>query len=153
MTRTLAAALRPGILAGLAGGVLLDAYLLAVGALSHRLTPEQLYTYIASGLVGKGAYAWPGMLWLGLVVHLLVSIGWGVAYAYVAVSTPQVAANPVISGTVYGLVVFVMMQIVQALAGIWRPPSFGEAFTSVVAHVVFFGLPVAFVVARRLRPA
>jgi hypothetical protein len=153
MTRRIAAALGPGALAGIAGGVLLDAYLLAVGALSHRLSPEQHYTFIASALVGKAAYVWPGMAWLGGALHLVVSAGWGVGYAYAALAAPQMLARPVVSGVAFGAVVFVVMQVVMALAGIWRVPTPGDAFTALVAHTIFFGLPVAFIVERRFRSA
>jgi hypothetical protein len=153
MRRKIATVLGAGALAGIAGGVLLDGYILAVGAIAHGPRPEELYTFIASGLVGKAAYAWPGIAWLGLFVHGLVSIGWGIGYAYAAVTTPQIASRPAVSGIVFGVVVYVTMQIVEALAGIWRAPTANEAFTDLVAHTIFFGLPVAFVVTRRLRAA
>jgi hypothetical protein len=149
--RRIARALGPGILAGLVGGVLIDAYLLAVGALSHGLTPAQLYMFVASGLIGKAAYAFPGTVALGAAMHLVISAGWGVGYAYAALGSPQLLARPLISGIVFGLFVYLIMQIVEALTGIWHVPSANDAFTAIVAHSLFFGIPVAYVVSRRLR--
>jgi len=150
MMRRLARSLGPGTLAGLAGGVLIDAYLLAVGALSHRLDAVQLYTFVASALIGKAAYALPGAFVLGIFVHAAVSVSWGIGYAYAALGNPQLVSRPVVSGIVFGLFVYLIMQIVQALDGIWHVPSANEAFTAVVAHALFFGIPVAYVVSRRL---
>jgi hypothetical protein len=149
--RNLLSAIGPGALAGIAGGVTIDAYLLVVGALTHALSPERLYTFIASALVGQAASALPGMFWLGVALHAAISIAWGVGFAYAAVTTPQITARPYFSGIVFGFVVFVVMQLMMALAGIvTRIPSPGEVLMGIVAHTLFFGIPVALVVTRRL---
>ncbi len=150
MMRRFSAAFGPGLWGGVAGGVLIDAYILAVGALSHRLTPHQLYTYVASGLIGKAAYALPGTVALGIFLHLVISAGWGIGYAYAALGSPQLVQRPVISGVAFGLFVYLIMQIVEALTGIWHAPSAYDAFTAIVAHILFFGLPVAYIVGKRL---
>jgi uncharacterized membrane protein (DUF2068 family) len=139
------------VLGGIAGAVLIDAYILAVGALSHRLTPEQLYTYVASGLIGKAAYSFPGTAALGVAMHLVISAGWGIGYAYAALGSRQLVDRPAVSGIAFGLFVYLIMQIVEALIGIWHAPSANDAFTAIVAHTIFFGLPVAYIVAKRLR--
>jgi hypothetical protein len=149
----LSAALGPGALAGIAGGVTIDAYLLVVGALSNGPGPQQLYTFIASALVGQAAYALPGMVWLGVVAHAAISIGWGVGFAYAAVTTPQIASRPYFSGVLFGLVVFIVMQLVTAAAGVARLPTSAQMASGIVAHTLFFGIPVALVVAKRLRAA
>lgn len=77
----------------------------------------------------------------------------GIGYAYTALSSPQLVTRPVVSGIVFGVFVYLVMEIVTALIGILRAPSVGAVFTNLVAHVIFFGLPVAYVVAERLRVA
>jgi hypothetical protein len=151
--RRIGAALGPGLLAGLVGAILIDAYILVAGALTHGLTPVQLYTFVASALIGKAAYTLPQAVWLGVAIHLVISAGWGIGYAYAAAGTPQLVQRPLVSGIVFGLFVFLCMQIAEALIGIWHAPSAREAFAGIVAHVIFFGLPVAYVVASRMRVA
>jgi len=153
MMRRIRGALGPGLLAGLVGAILIDAYILAVGALSGGPTPTELYTFVASALLGKSAYTLPQAVWIGVAIHLAISIGWGLGYAYAAEATPQLVARPLVSGIVFGLFVYLCMQIAQALIGIWHAPSAIGAFTGIVAHVIFFGLPVAYVVANRMRVA
>jgi hypothetical protein len=153
MMRRIRVALGPGLLAGLVGAILVDAYILTVGAITHQLTAVQLYTFVASALLGKSAYTLPQAVWIGIAIHLGVSFGWGLGYAYGAESAPQLVTRPLVSGIVFGLFVYLCMQIALALIGIWHAPSASDAFTGIVAHVIFFGLPVAYVVANRMRVA
>jgi hypothetical protein len=52
--------LRAGIYAGLAGAVLIDAYLIVtVVVLTHAATLDAFYRYVASAALGKAAYTLP----------------------------------------------------------------------------------------------
>lgn len=145
---------RAGILAGLAGAVLIDIYLLAIYVvLGHAYTMTQFYQFVASGAVGPAAYTAASYAWLGALLHVLVSIGWGIGFAYLATRTPQLIARPAVSGVVYGVVVMLSMWLVEFAAAIWRFPSLASFEHDLVSHTLFFGLPVAFVVARTLRRA
>jgi hypothetical protein len=59
----------------------------------------------------------------------------------------------VVSGLGFGLVVYVFMGVVQIVAGQYHRPSPTAFETSLVAHVVFYGLPVGSIVSRALRRA
>lgn len=145
---------RAGILAGLLGAVSIDAYLLTIYvAVSHSLTVAQFYQYVASGAVGKAASASEAFVGLGVAVHLTVSLGWGIGFAYLAARTPQLLTRPLVSGLVYGLVVLMSMWLVEFAAGIWHFPTIASVEQDVVAHCLFYGLPVAYVVSRTLRRA
>ena len=146
------AALRAGTVAGLAGGVLLDAYLVAVNALARNIEPASYFEFVASALIGKAGYSLPGTVALGVVTSLVVAGGWGVGYAWAAGRTPAVLARPYLAGTVYGVVVAITMQIVEVAAGIWSPVALGPAFTLLVAHTLFFGIPVALITRTLLQP-
>ena len=88
---------------------------------------------------------------LGAMLHVLVSLGWGLGYATVAARTPQVRAHPAVSGFVFGIVVLIAMQIVEVAANVFHAPDTATLLNGFVAHVAFFGLPVAYVV-NRLEP-
>jgi hypothetical protein len=150
---TITAVFGPGALAGIVGGVTIDAYILATAALTHGPGPQQLYTFIASALVGRAAYTLPGMVWLGVVAHAAISIGWGVGFAYAAATSPQILARPYVSGFFFGVVVYTIMQLLTVTTGVARMPTTSQALAGIVAHTIFFGIPVALIATRRLRAA
>jgi hypothetical protein len=140
---------RRGLAAGFAGAVLIDVYLIATLVFAfHAVTLGAFYRYVASAALGKAAYTLPGADVLGIAMHFAVSLGWGVGYAYVAARTPQVRSHPVTSGIVFGIVVMIAMQLVEVAANIYTLPDSLSLLNSFIAHVVFFGLPVAYVVKR-----
>ena len=131
--------------------MLIDAYLLLTLVVAgHLATVAGFFQYIASGALGKAAYATPGAIALGIAVHFVVAIAWGIGYAYVAAKTPQVRERPLLSGTVFGILVMVSMQFVEVAANIYVLPNTVLFFNGIIAHVVFFGLPIAYIVKRRL---
>jgi hypothetical protein len=145
------ASLVPGLVAGAAGAVLVDAYLLiALVGIGHVTTVTGFYQFVASSVLGKAAYAEPADAWLGVALHILVSLAWGVGYALVAASTPQVRSRPVTSGIVYGIVVMIAMQLVEVAANVYTLPTTFSLVNSFVAHTLFFGIPVAYIVSKRL---
>lgn len=148
---TLPAFAIPGAIAGFLGAVLIDLYLLlTLVAIGHVTTIAGFYEFVASGALGKSAYGSSSAFALGVAVHFAVGIAWGIGYAYLAARTPQVRTKPALSGTVFGLTVMVSMQFVEIAANIYTIPSTALFFNNVVAHVVFFGLPIAYIVRSRI---
>jgi hypothetical protein len=145
--------IRGGIVAGLAGAVSLGAYLLlTVVYVFHAATPATFFRYIASAALGKAAYAAPGAVALGIAIHVFIAVGWTLGYAYVAAQNPQVRLRPLISGSVFGIFVMIAMQLGEVLANIYALPDSFTLLNQFVAHVVFFGIPIAYIV-RRFEPA
>ncbi len=143
-----------GVTAGLAGAVIVDVYLIVVlVVLLHSMSVPALYQFVASGAIGKGAYSLPAAVYLGIALHVAVSLAWAVGYAYVAAQTPQVLRRPLLSGTAFGFVVMLAMQLVEVAAGIYTLPTTGSLANEILAHTVFFGIPVAYIVTRRLERA
>jgi len=149
-TLPLRAVVLPGAAAGLVGAVSIDAYLIVTVALARHIGIVPFYQYVASGAIGKAAYEGSAGALLGAAIHLVVSLAWGIGYALVAQSTPQVRAQPLVSGAVFGVVVMLAMQLVAVAANIYRLPDTLSLANALVAHVVFFGIPVAYVVTRGL---
>ncbi|MGH7729368.1 MAG: hypothetical protein ACREM2_11355 [Vulcanimicrobiaceae bacterium] len=143
-----------GALAGLAGAILIDAYRLVTRVVIAQETgPSGFYQHVASGLIGADAYRSADAVWLGVAAHLAISVAWAIGFAQVASRMPQVRARPVLSGAIFGIVVMIVMLLVELLAGIYVPLSANEALNELIAHTLFFGIPIALIVARRLRAA
>ena len=104
----------PGLAAGAIGAALIDAYLLiTVVAIAHRTTVAGFYEFVAASAIGKNAIGDASAIWLGVALHIAVSLGWGVGYAYTAARMPQLRVRPVTSGIVFGIVVMLAMQLVE----------------------------------------
>jgi len=143
-----------GVTAGVAGAIIIDIYLIVVlVAVLHSTTLAGLYEYVASGAIGQAAYAGGSAPYLGVALHVVVSLMWAIGYAYVAARTPQVLQRPLLSGIAFGFVVMVAMQLVEVAAGIYRVPTTLSLGNDFIAHTAFFGIPVAYIVTRRLAGA
>jgi len=144
----------PGLIAGIVGAVTIDIYLLGIFvAATHIFTLDGFFQFIASGAVGKSAYADPESGWLGLAIHVGVSMAWGLGYAYAAARAPQLNERPLTSGIVFGIVVMIAMQLVEVAANIYALPNTFALLNQFVAHTLFFGVPIAWIVAARSRAA
>lgn len=112
----------------------------------------QTFTFIASVAIGPSAYRNPGSaVPLGIVIHFCISIAWAFGYVYLVRAQPQLITRPIVSGLVFGLVVDAFMNIMLIMAGVYHRPSPGVLGISLLAHCVFYGVPVAVVVSRMLR--
>ena len=127
--------------AGITGGIVVDLFLI----LSRNAPFPGIYMFIASGLVGPAAFSSPAYIALGILLHLVISIVWAAIYAVVFLRLfPKLQwwANAVI----FGIVVMLGMQVL--LLGKHLEPAFptGAGLVMVlIAHVVFFALPVAYI--------
>ncbi len=127
--------------AGIVGGIIVDLFLILV----HAAPFPGVYMFIASGLVGKVAFTSSGYIALGILLHLLISIVWAAIYVVVFQRLfPKLPwwGNAVIFGIV------VMLGMNALLLGKGLEPAFPSGMglvTNLVAHIVFFALPVAYV--------
>ena len=109
---------------------------------------------VAAGLVGresaiKGGLATAGM---GLAIHFFIAFV--VSYVFYIASRKLVfvTRQPVISGLLYGVVVYGFMYwIVMPLAYPVVHPSVSRDVTAVCVHMFLIGLPIALVVRRYSR--
>jgi hypothetical protein len=150
---TLRKQITAGLLAGLAGGILIDLFLfaaqLAMGTPADKLAGN--FVFIASTVLGPSAASNPSAVPLGIVMHFAVAIGWALGYVYLVRTQPQLLARPWVSGAGFGLVVYVFMEIVVLTAGLYHRPPAPVFLSQLVAHLFFYGVPVALIVSRLLR--
>lgn len=80
-----------------------------------------------------------------LALYIAVCLAWGIGYAYLARTRAQLNAQPVISGVVYGIVAYVVMQLVLYSVAAERTSTVLEVAYGGFGSCLFFGLPVALV--------
>ena len=140
---------RQALVAGIIAGICIEAYLVLTVIVPAHGNVLQVWQWIASAAIGDVAFTNPAYAWLGLLVHFIISIAWAGGYAYLAQQQQFMNRRWVISGLVYGLVVYIFMDILLLGARKFVPPASALALlNALIAHCVFFGLPLAFVVSR-----
>lgn len=143
-----------GLGAGAVAAVVDIIPILLIQGLLLKVGPTRIFQSIASGMTGAAAYA--GGLpsaFLGALVHLLISLIAGLAYAYAAARLPLLVRRPVIGGLAYGVLVYLVMSyIVVPMSAVAFKPATDPALIAISLgiHMVAFGLPIALVTRRAL---
>ena len=142
------------IAAGIVGAVTIDVYLWLTTLLPVHGSMTAMWQWVASTAFGKSALGDPTFVAVGAALHLMVSIGWAAGYAYIAAHNSNANRRWIVSGIVYGLIVYTIMQtILLADNNFTYPPNPNAFVNALIAHAIFFGLPVAYVVRSMQRPA
>ncbi len=151
MTALNRAVLSAGILAGIAGLIVISLYGLIVG-IAHGLAPGAssalTLAYAARAIVGPGTPLETGSISLVAFVTLLVAAGWGIGFAFVAQSQRQLIARPITSGIGFGVIIFFFMQLIFVAVNAFVQPGPNNAVLGLIGCSFFFGVPVATIVAR-----
>ncbi|MGD9981233.1 MAG: hypothetical protein AB7H66_06280 [Hyphomonadaceae bacterium] len=103
------------LLGGLIAGALDIVYAFVVyGPLSYGISPERILQSVAAGWIGREASQAGGMSTaaLGLGSHLLIATIMAAVYVLAAQSSRRLTRNPLLWGTVYGLILYVAMNYV-----------------------------------------
>ncbi|MCC3159617.1 hypothetical protein LJ737_20415 [Hymenobacter sp. 15J16-1T3B] len=137
------AALRAGLVAGT-----LDilAAIIVFSGLRGKATALQILQSVASGLLGPAAYqgGWPAGL-LGLGLHYFIALSWATLFVALARTRPALRRHWVLSGAVYGAVVWALMNLV--VVPLSRVPPRPLTPVSIALNltilVLMVGLPVA----------
>jgi uncharacterized membrane protein YagU involved in acid resistance len=86
---------------------------IAAAAVINMANPLIILLAIASGLLGKAAFhSGGGVMLLGLVLQWVMSIIIAAVFTIAAVRLPALACRWVLSGALYGVVVFIVMNFV-----------------------------------------
>ena len=141
------------VVAGLLIAVLrqLDVYI--VFGLLQQVPYIVLLQFIASGLLGLAAFAGGlGSALLGLLLHIVFSLVIAAVFIMAATRLPVLRRNLILSGLLYGVVVyFVMNFVVTPLSA--APPAEGITLPviveGIIAHALTIGLPLAFITRRQ----
>jgi hypothetical protein len=131
---------RAGILAGIAGCIAFVLFVYLTSLLPVHASILAIGAAAASDAMGKSGASSPA---IGFVFLLAAAIGWAVAYAYLAHTRPIVNKKPLVSGFIFGAVVYVVMQFVLFSVQALKVPDVLSVYLGLLAATVFFGIPVA----------
>ena len=111
--------------------------------------PIRIFQSVASGLLGREAYAggFPSAA-LGGALHLLVASVVVLVYWLASRRMRVLTERPVVCGVLYGLGVYAVMTFIviplSAIGGGLRIPALPALLNGIFAHVVCVGPPTAF---------
>ena len=115
------------------------------------ITAWRLFQYITSGLLGRHSFqmGWTSVL-LGVVIHFAIALTWTAIFYVAASKFAVLTRRPILSGLIYGLVVYAVMNFVvlplSALPPRPSPPTLISKINAVLALVFCIGLPIALLV-------
>jgi uncharacterized membrane protein YagU involved in acid resistance len=119
------------------------------------ITPGMIFQYIASGLVGLRAFHWGGAsVALGVVIHYFVALTWTAVFYLASRRFAILSRRPVISGLLYGVAVYLFMDLVALpLSGVPRPVkavTLASRINGVLALMICIGLTVSMLLRRAM---
>jgi hypothetical protein len=142
-----ASVLSPILAIGLVAGTL-DISDALIFVSRQGITPSMVFRFIASGLIGVSAAArGPLPVLLGVLLHYTIALAWTAAFVLASLRLPVLRRRPVISGLVYGVLVYLIMNlIVLPLSSV--PPHQGPTplaarVNGVLAVMLCIGLTVS----------
>jgi len=133
--------------AGIAVG-LLDGLAAVINSTIRGVSPDRVFQYIASGLLGRTSYEMGiAAVILGVFLHFVVAFGAAAVFVIAASRIDWLALRPLIAGPIYGvLVYFFMAEVVRPLsAAAALPRTLSGTITGILIHIAFVGLPIALV--------
>jgi len=152
VTRSRPSALRAIVLAGALAGTLDLLFASVVYGYARGGTEEGVLHSIASGWLGRRAFAGGGpTAVLGFFTHYLVATGAAAVFYAASRRFPALLRRPVPAGIVFGAGLYVFMyRVVMPLSAVPFKPSFapGALLPALGAHVFLIGLPIALCVSR-----
>lgn len=131
--------------------------LFAISFAAYRgMAPVNLLQTVASGLLGQAAFTGGiSAAVLGLASHFAMSFLWAGLFVSAARKYPALIRQPVWSGLLFGVVVFLVMRlVVLPLSAFPYPVSFTPLATTLdlLSHLFFFGVPIALAARRSVPP-
>lgn len=140
---------------GLIAGLLDLGYVCAM-AMMRDSSPVMLLQGIAAAVVGPAArnsHDW-GYAFVGGAMHFLVAYGWASLFCVAAKFRPYLVRVPGLAGPVYGVLVWLTMQLAVLPLTRTPPKHFPPLNWEPVflAHLLCVGLPIAIIAQRFLVP-
>ena len=137
-----------GLIAGaldILGAILLHSYLLS----NARVI--QVLQAIASGVFGKEAFkgGWKMAIY-GLIFHFIIALAFTGFYVYIFSNFSFVRKNKIISGLIFGIFVWSIMNFLILPLTLANPSStkWTQALSGILVLMFFFGLPISLMVHR-----
>ena len=136
----------------LVAGTVLEAWMLfSFTVILRTFSPLEALQWDASNLLGDAAFAQGfGSATAGLLMHYLVALVWSAVYVFLFARQRIVDMHPLLNGALFGVFVWFVMTFVVLPLGVGNHLQVNALgiLSGVAAHVVFFGMPLAYVVRR-----
>jgi hypothetical protein len=125
--------------------------------LRSGVAPSRILQSVASGVLGRAAFeGGTRTATLGLGLHYLNALIITTIFFLVARARPDLVRRPVLTGVVYGIVVYLVMNYVviplSAIGAIGYPPP-AIWITGVLVHMFLIGVPIALTARRAFLPS
>jgi uncharacterized membrane protein YagU involved in acid resistance len=143
------------VAAALIAGTLDIVYAIVFSYLRSGTSPMRLLQSVAYGALGRDAYSGgAATAALGLAFHFLIAFTITAIFFAAATYYPSLTRRPLITGSVFGIAVYLVMNfVVIPLSKIGpRPlPAAIVIVTGVLVHMFFVGAPIAWGARRAFR--
>jgi hypothetical protein len=121
------------------------------------ITPTMVLQYIASGVLGTASFrGGPASAGLGLALHYLIALSWTTLFYMASRKLTVLTRRPVLSGLVYGAVIYLVMNfVVLPASSVPHPKSkttIASLVNAILALMLCIGLPVSVLTSRYLPP-
>jgi uncharacterized membrane protein YagU involved in acid resistance len=140
----------PALFAILVGGAIagaLDITYAIVFSAYRGVAPMRVLQSVASGLLGRAAFdGGVPVAALGLCLHFLIAFTIAAIFYLASRRLPFLTRRPVVSGILYGIGVYAVMNLVVLPLSAYPPrKSFPliVIVTGLLVHMFFIGLPIA----------
>lgn len=142
-------ALQPVVITGLIVGTLDGIAAIVMYLIQTGKNPLNVFRFIASGAFGTDALSGGiPMALFGIAFHYIIAFGWTILFFWLASRFAILLQNWIISGILYGIFVWVMMNqvivplsLVQMKSG---PKEWSGIFKGVLVLIACVGLPVSY---------
>ncbi|MEG0850941.1 MAG: DUF1440 domain-containing protein [Flavobacterium sp.] len=133
----------------LAGTLDILAAILIYAVLLHKTTAEKILQSIASGIFKQEAYiGGPQMAVYGLLLHYFIAFAFAYFFCKIYPYFPFLQKNTVFSGVLYGLFVWIVMNLIVLPITFPKLPSKHFDFPlllSILILIFCVGIPIAFI--------
>lgn len=139
---------------GLVVGILDGLFALIFYGLILGAKPTRIFQSVAAGLLGRTTAYEGGIktFLLGILLHFVVASCIATVYYLASRILPVLIRHPVVSGLMYGMIAYLVMNyVVIPLSAIRRSPGplrIPIFLTEIIGHALLVGLPIA-LLARR----
>jgi hypothetical protein len=117
---------------------------------------ERILQSVASGLLGKAAYAGgAATAALGMAAHTVIMLGAATFYYLASRRLPVMNRRPLIAGPVFGLGFYVFMNylvVPLSRAGMPAPSGWFPVLNQLFCHLVLVGLTFSLIISRARQP-
>jgi hypothetical protein len=131
---------------GVVAGTLDIVYACVFWALKAGAPASRILQSIAAGLIGQASFdGGAATAALGLALHYFIALSMSTAYYLASSRWPRLRERPFLSGAVYGLFLYGIMNYVVVPLSRARPGPKDALWIalSIGVHVAFIGLPIA----------